>query len=67
MKSYLLPFPFTFFLIHPSSSFFLLPYSSFLPFFKKLNPGIPHQGDQSAWGWMRERVAGIFLTKTRDE
>lgn len=29
--------------------------------------GLPHQMDQSAWGWMKTRFASIFLEKTRDE
>ena len=29
--------------------------------------GLPHQYDSSAWGWMKARLASIFLEKTRDE
>lgn len=29
--------------------------------------GLPSQNDKSAWPWMKERFAGIFKTKTRDE
>jgi alpha-methylacyl-CoA racemase len=29
--------------------------------------GLPGQNDKSGWPWMKERFAGIFMTKTRDE
>jgi alpha-methylacyl-CoA racemase len=29
--------------------------------------GLPAQMDRSAWGWMKARLASIFLTKTRDQ
>ena len=29
--------------------------------------GLPAQMDRSSWGWMKARLAAIFLTKTRDE
>jgi len=31
------------------------------------DPGLPKQGDESSWKWMRARYEAIFLTKTRDE